>query len=119
MHLPSMLIGAVGALVALSGVVELELRHGLERLDAGDGRALLAGFADDAVPHFHDGAHRWSGSHVDRGDRSVSSAPRRDIPCPTEPANVAGTVADELVPTVTEWPHRTGLASITAHRTKV
>lgn len=63
--IPSVLAGAVlAARAALLHVVRLKLRHGVERLNAGDHRALLAGFADDAVLHFHEGAHRWSGTHV-------------------------------------------------------
>ena len=67
MHIPSVLAAAVGALAAraaLPHVLRLKLRHDVERLNAGDHRALLAGFADDAVLHFNQGAHRWSGSHV-------------------------------------------------------
>jgi ketosteroid isomerase-like protein len=69
-HIPSMLIAAAGtvaARAALPHVLRLKLRHDLARLNAGDHRALLAGFADDAVLHFHRGAHRWSGSHVGKG----------------------------------------------------
>jgi len=67
MHILSVVAAAVGALAAraaLPHVIGLKLRHDVERLNAGDHRALLAGFADDAVLHFNRGAHRWSGSHV-------------------------------------------------------
>lgn len=69
MHIPSVLAGVAGALAvraALPRVLRLKLRHDLERLNAGDHRALLAGYADDAVLHFHQGAHRFSGTHVGR-----------------------------------------------------
>jgi ketosteroid isomerase-like protein len=35
----------------------------LERLNRGDYRSLLDGYADDAVLVFTDGEHRWAGTH--------------------------------------------------------
>lgn len=67
MHIPSMLAGVAGAVVvraALPHVLGYKLRHDIERLNAGDPGPLLAGFSEDAVLHFHQGAHRWSGTHT-------------------------------------------------------
>jgi ketosteroid isomerase-like protein len=41
----------------------------VRRLNAGDHRSLLSGYADDAVLHFNDGPHRWSGEH--RGKAAI------------------------------------------------
>lgn len=67
MHMPSLLAGVAGALAvraALPRVLKYKVRHDLERLNAGDPGPMLAGFSDDAVLHFHHGAHRWSGTHT-------------------------------------------------------
>jgi ketosteroid isomerase-like protein len=62
----SMLIGA-GAAVAgralLPHLVLLKLNHDVRRLNAGDYRPLLSGYAQDAVLRFNEGPHRWSGEH--------------------------------------------------------
>lgn len=55
---------AVAARMALPHIIRAKLNRDLTRLNAGDYRPLLAGFADDAVLHFNEGPHRWSGSHV-------------------------------------------------------
>ncbi|HEY1833089.1 MAG TPA: nuclear transport factor 2 family protein [Solirubrobacteraceae bacterium] len=62
----ALLIGAVGALVgrALAArLVLFKLRRDLVKLNEGDCGPVLAAFADDAVLHFNEGAHRWSGDH--------------------------------------------------------
>jgi len=41
----------------------LKLRSDVRRLNAGDYTPLLAAYADDAVLHFNDGRHRWSGDY--------------------------------------------------------
>jgi len=65
----SMMLGA-GAAVAgralLSRLLLLKLRRDARRLNGGDYRPLLAGYADDAVLHFNEGPHRWSGDHRGR-----------------------------------------------------
>lgn len=61
-----LLIGAAGAFVgrALAArLILLKLRRDLVKLNAGDYGPVLAAFADDAVLHFNEGAHRWSGDH--------------------------------------------------------
>lgn len=62
----SMLLGA-GAAVAgraiLPRLILFKLRRDVRRLNAGDYRPLLAGYADDAVLRFNEGPHRWSGDH--------------------------------------------------------
>lgn len=63
----SVIGGAAAALAIRAGaphVLLIKLRRDLERLNAGDYYPFLASFADDAVLHFHEGPHRWSGSHV-------------------------------------------------------
>ena len=58
-----------GAGVAIAGrailrhAILFKLRRDVRRLNAGDYRPLLSGYADDAVMHFNDGPHRWSGEH--------------------------------------------------------
>jgi ketosteroid isomerase-like protein len=62
----SALLGAGAAIAAramLPRVILLKLRRDLRRLNAGDYRPLLAGYADDAVLHFNEGPHRWSGDY--------------------------------------------------------
>ena len=81
----SLLIGAGAAIAGralLPHLVLLKLRRDLRRLNAGDHRPLLAGFADDAVLHFNEGPpgpHRWSGAHrgkpaIDRFLRNYTRA---------------------------------------------
>ena len=65
-HKPSLLAGAGAAIAVralLPRVVLLKLRSDVRRLNAGDYTQLLAGYADDAVLHFNDGPHRWSGDY--------------------------------------------------------
>jgi ketosteroid isomerase-like protein len=62
----SFLAGAGAAIAGralLTRLVLIKLRRDVARLNAGDYRALLAGYADDAVLHFNEGPHRWSGEH--------------------------------------------------------
>jgi ketosteroid isomerase-like protein len=47
-------------------VLLFKLRRDVGRLNAGDHEPLLAGFADDAVLHFNEGSHRFSGVHRGR-----------------------------------------------------
>jgi hypothetical protein len=53
----------------LTRLLLLKLRRDVKRLNAGDHRPLLRGYADDAVLHFNDGPHRWSGEH--RGKAAI------------------------------------------------
>jgi ketosteroid isomerase-like protein len=62
----SVMLGAGAAIAGraiLPHAILFKLRRDLRRLNAGDYRALLAGYADDAVLHFNEGPHRWSGDH--------------------------------------------------------
>ena len=58
-----------GAGVAIAGrailrhAILFKLRRDVRRLNAGDYRPLLSGYADDAVLRFNEGPHRWSGEH--------------------------------------------------------
>ena len=65
-HKPSLLAGA-GAAIAVRALLPrlalLKLRSDVRRLNAGDYTTVLAGYADDAVLHFNDGPHRWSGDY--------------------------------------------------------
>jgi ketosteroid isomerase-like protein len=62
----SLLTGA-GAVIAgravVSRLVLLKLRRDVRRLNDGDYRPLLSGYAEDAVMRFNTGPHRWSGEH--------------------------------------------------------
>ena len=62
----SLLLGAGAAIAgraALPRLILLKLRRDVRRLNTGDYRPLLAGYADDAVLHFNEGPHRWSGEY--------------------------------------------------------
>jgi ketosteroid isomerase-like protein len=59
---------AVGARALLPHLVKLRFARDIERLNAGDYGPLLAGYAEDAVLHFNDGAHRWAGEHRGRAE---------------------------------------------------
>lgn len=50
----------------LPRLVKLKFERDVERLNAGDHGPLLAGYAEDAILHFNDGAHRWAGEHRGR-----------------------------------------------------
>ena len=66
MHKPSLFTGAAAAVAvraALPHLVKLKLNRDLAALNRGDYGPLLAGFADDAVLHFNEGPHRWSGTY--------------------------------------------------------
>ncbi len=65
-HKPSLIAGAGAAIAAralLPRLALIKLRRDLRRLNEGDYRPLLAGYADDAVLRFNEGPHRWSGDH--------------------------------------------------------
>jgi ketosteroid isomerase-like protein len=71
-RLGGVIAGAFGALLVRSLLVKLilvRLRRDVARLNEGDYRSFLAAFADDAVLHFNEGAHRWSGDH--RGKQAI------------------------------------------------
>jgi ketosteroid isomerase-like protein len=61
------LVAGAGAVIAgralLTRLIAVKLRRDLRRLNDGEYRPLLAGYADDAVLHFNEGPHRWSGDH--------------------------------------------------------
>ncbi len=61
------LIAGAGAAVAgralLTRLILVKLRRDVARLNSGDYRPLLRGYADDAVLHFNEGPHRWAGDH--------------------------------------------------------
>jgi ketosteroid isomerase-like protein len=54
---------AIAARAILPRLILLKLRRDVGRLNAGDYRPLLSGYAEDAVLHFNEGPHRWSGEH--------------------------------------------------------
>jgi ketosteroid isomerase-like protein len=69
LHPASLLLGAVGAVVARSltrRALLARFRRDLRALNEGDYRPLLSAYADDAVLHFNDGPHRWAGEHRGR-----------------------------------------------------
>ena len=49
---------------ALMRVILFKLNRDVSRLNAGDHGPLLSGYAEDAVLHFNEGPHRWSGEHI-------------------------------------------------------
>jgi ketosteroid isomerase-like protein len=68
------LLGAaavLGARVVLVQGLLWKFRRDLRRLNAGDYRPLLSGYAPDAVLRFNDGPHRWSG--VRRGRAQIEA----------------------------------------------
>ena len=65
-HKTGLIAGAGAAIAAralLPRLALIKLRRDLRRLNEGDYEPLLAGYADDAVLHFNEGPHRWSGDH--------------------------------------------------------
>jgi len=71
-HKRSVLAGAGAAIAGravLPHLILLKLRRDLRRLNAGDPSAVLSGYAEDAVLHFNEGPHRWSGEH--RGKAAI------------------------------------------------
>jgi ketosteroid isomerase-like protein len=66
MHRRSLMLGAGAAIAGravMTRLILLKLRRDVRRLNGGDYRPLLAGYTDDAVLHFNEGPHRWSGEH--------------------------------------------------------
>ncbi len=63
-------VAGAGAAIAtralLRGMLLVKFRRDVRRLNAGDHRPLLAGYAEDAVLRFNRGQHRWSGEHRGR-----------------------------------------------------
>ena len=71
-HMTRILIGAAAALGARALFVRalrFKFERDLAKLNAGDYRPLLRGYADDAVIAFNDGDHRWAGEH--RGKAAI------------------------------------------------
>ncbi len=65
----NVMLGAGAAIAGRALVQRLilaKLRRDVRRLNRGDYRPLLAGYADDAVLVFNEGPHRWSGEHRGR-----------------------------------------------------
>lgn len=62
-------LAAVASRTLLSRLILAKFRRDLRRLNAGDHRPLLAGYADDAVLRFNEGPHRFSGEH--RGKAAI------------------------------------------------
>lgn len=60
---------AVGARAGLRQVLLAKFRSDVRKLNAGDPDDLLAAYDDDAILHFHDGDHRWAGTH--RGQQAI------------------------------------------------
>lgn len=60
---------AVTARALLTRAITAKLRRDVARLSEGDYGPLLAAYADDAVLHFNEGPHRWSGDH--RGKEAI------------------------------------------------
>lgn len=66
MRLMSLATGAclaVGTRAAMKQAIVLRFRLALRDLNAGRVGSLLAAYHDRAVLRFHDGDHRWSGTH--------------------------------------------------------
>ncbi len=71
MHLKSAFSGAALAILSRALVPRLlmiKFERDVRRLNAGDHSGLLKVYADDAVLHFTEGDHRWSGDWVGRAN---------------------------------------------------
>lgn len=62
-------LATLGVRALLVRATLAKLRRDLDALNRGDYRPILANYAPDAVLHFNDGRHRWSGEH--RGKAAV------------------------------------------------
>lgn len=62
-------LGTLAVRALLVRLILLKFNRDVERLNAGDYRPLLAGYADDAVLRFNDGPHRWAGEY--RGKEEI------------------------------------------------
>jgi ketosteroid isomerase-like protein len=65
----SLIIGCLATLAVRALFIRgllAKLERDVERLNDGDYRPLLAGYADSAVLNFNDGPHRWAGEHRGR-----------------------------------------------------
>jgi ketosteroid isomerase-like protein len=82
-------LAAVGARALLVRAMLAKLRADVAALNGGDHRPILANFAQDAVLHFNEGEHRWSGEH--RGKAAVERFLREFVA-----AGIRGQI-DELV----------------------
>lgn len=60
---------AVGARATLRQALLAKFRNDVRELNAGRADGLLAAYDDDAVLRFHDGHHRWAGTH--RGKEAI------------------------------------------------
>jgi ketosteroid isomerase-like protein len=60
---------AVGIRVVLRHALLAKFRHDVCELNAGRPDGLLAAYDEDAVLRFHDGQHRWAGTH--RGKQAI------------------------------------------------
>jgi ketosteroid isomerase-like protein len=66
--------GAAGAITArrlLVRVLLFKFRGDIAALNAGDYQPVLSSYAEDAVLHFNEGPHRWTGEH--RGKPAIAS----------------------------------------------
>jgi ketosteroid isomerase-like protein len=78
---------AVGARTALRQALLVKFPSDVRKLNAGDPHALLAAYDDDAILRFHDGQHRWAGTH--RGRQAIDQFLRNMIE-----AGLQGTIRD-------------------------
>lgn len=62
---------AVGTRMVMHRLLLARFRSDVRRLNAGQPDRLLAAYADDAVLRFHEGDHRWSGTH--RGRAAIAN----------------------------------------------
>lgn len=62
-------VAAFGGRALFVRALRFKLDRDLAKLNAGDYRPLLRGYADDAVLVFNDGDHRWAGEH--RGKAAI------------------------------------------------
>ena len=63
------LAGAIAARKGLMRLLGLRFQRDVKRLNDGDHGPLLSAYAEDAVLHFNEGPHRWSGEH--RGKAAI------------------------------------------------
>ena len=68
---------AVGARTALHQALLVKFRSDVRKLNAGHPDGLLSAYHDDAVLRFHDGQHRWAGTH--RGKQAIGELLRNMV----------------------------------------
>lgn len=78
---------AVGMRAALRQALLAKFRNDVRKFNDGNPDGLLAAYDDDAVLRFHDGQHRWAGTH--RGKEAIGRFLRNMVD-----AGIQGTIRE-------------------------